>query len=195
VFGVEGHPTEIDTMGLTDLQILRRVLENHGIEKAAIDSKIGRCFDCMAREYKSLIEEYPVRAMPGAKELLGSLKGRHMIGLVTGNEARIAKAKLEFLDIWKYIQVSAFGSEHPERVRLLQLACGRARKLGWSKGKPVYIADAVSDMQAAIGAGVVPVGVATGSYSKDDLLDAGAEYAFESLEENGITGKIDTLSR
>jgi phosphoglycolate phosphatase len=45
----------------------------------------------------------------------------------------------------------------------------------------VYIGDSPPDMAAAVDAGVHAVGVATGSFSRDDLTAAGADVVLDSL--------------
>jgi phosphoglycolate phosphatase len=45
-----------------------------------------------------------------------------------------------------------------------------------------YVGDTPPDMAAAIEAGITAVGVATGSFSRDELTGAGAEVVLDSLE-------------
>jgi phosphoglycolate phosphatase len=46
-----------------------------------------------------------------------------------------------------------------------------------------YVGDSPPDMAAAVAAGVRAVGVATGSFSADDLARAGADVVLASLAE------------
>lgn len=46
-----------------------------------------------------------------------------------------------------------------------------------------YVGDDLVDLQAAQSSGVVPVGVATGRYTKEQLREHGATYVFESVRE------------
>ena len=50
-------------------------------------------------------------------------------------------------------------------------------------GAGVYIGDHVGDVQGAVAAGAVPVGVVTGPCSRAELLEAGAAVVFDSLDE------------
>ncbi|MGH3221450.1 MAG: HAD family hydrolase, partial [Streptosporangiaceae bacterium] len=45
-----------------------------------------------------------------------------------------------------------------------------------------YVGDTPPDMAAAIAAGITAVGVATGSFGRQELSDAGAEVLLDSLE-------------
>jgi phosphoglycolate phosphatase len=45
----------------------------------------------------------------------------------------------------------------------------------------VYVGDSPPDMAAAVDAGARAVGVATGSFSRDDLAGAGADVVLDSL--------------
>jgi phosphoglycolate phosphatase len=49
-------------------------------------------------------------------------------------------------------------------------------------GAAAYVGDTPPDMAAAIEAGVTAVGVATGSFNRDELTVAGAEVVLDSLE-------------
>ncbi|MGA6165425.1 HAD family hydrolase [Amycolatopsis magusensis] len=62
----------------------------------------------------------------------------------------------------------------------------------WSTGKAaaltehgaeVYVGDHLGDINGALAAGAVPVGVTTGPCSRAELLEAGAEVVFDSLAE------------
>ncbi|WP_106177347.1 HAD family hydrolase [Prauserella shujinwangii] len=62
----------------------------------------------------------------------------------------------------------------------------------WSTGKAAaltrhgavaYVGDHVGDMRGALAAGAVPIGVATGPCPREELLAAGAQVVFDSLEE------------
>ena len=44
-----------------------------------------------------------------------------------------------------------------------------------------YVGDRPTDVQAAIGAGMKPIGVATGNFTKEELEDAGAHMVLERL--------------
>lgn len=48
-----------------------------------------------------------------------------------------------------------------------------------------YVGDDIFDMQAAQGAGVTAVGAATGKYTKEELLAAGADFCLDSFTELG----------
>ncbi len=48
-------------------------------------------------------------------------------------------------------------------------------------GAVAYVGDATADMQAARSAGVRAVGVPTGSFSRNELLEAGAQVVLDSL--------------
>jgi len=59
-------------------------------------------------------------------------------------------------------------------------------------GAAVYVGDTPADMLAAVTAGAHPVGVATGSFSVDELRAAGAADVLESLTDfPALYGEID----
>ena len=44
-----------------------------------------------------------------------------------------------------------------------------------------YVGDRITDIQASVSAGVIPISVATGKISAEDLQSNGAERVFNSL--------------
>jgi len=123
-------------------------------------------------------------------------------GLVTGNLEPIAWKKVETLGVARHFdeirgdekRVGGFGSDvcspdasaidepWQDRAKMLEVAAERALRAAASdkngEKRPVRIArrvhlgDTVFDMKAAAAVGALPVGVATGIFSKEELLAA-----------------------
>jgi phosphoglycolate phosphatase len=126
---------------------------------------------------------------PGVFDLVAALEQRSdcVVGLLTGNVVEGARLKLRSggLDIARF-RVGAFGSDHAERAELPQIAQRRAREtLGVSAaGKDVVIVgDTPADVTCGRAIGARAIGVATGSYSVEQLLAAGADAAFADLSD------------
>jgi phosphoglycolate phosphatase len=131
------------------------------------------------------------RVLDGVYELLPQLVERGVIlGLTTGGMEASAHVKLGRAQLNKYFSVGGYGSDSSDRVELTKKAIERA---GVLKGEPVdpadvlVVGDTPRDVTAALGAGAVPVGVASHKHSVADLREAGAEYAIESLRD-GVPG-------
>ncbi len=109
------------------------------------------------------------RVLPGARESLAAVRA-------AGARAVVVTAKLEAtarhsLDGLGLVPDSVFGGVHgPEKATVLT-----------SIGAAVYVGDTPADIAAAVTAGAHPVGVATGSFTADELRAAGAADVLASL--------------
>ena len=109
--------------------------------------------------------------LPGAHEALAAVRAagqraviitaKHMVSV----EPSLKAAGLEADEVFSFVH----GPEKAAVLRRLQAAA--------------YVGDSPPDMAAAVDAGVRAVGVATGSFSGDDLTLAGADVVLGSLAE------------
>jgi beta-phosphoglucomutase-like phosphatase (HAD superfamily) len=126
------------------------------------------------------------RVMPGAEALLAKLRedGR-MLGLITGNVEDAARIKLAPAGLERFFQFGGYGSDAPERVDVARTALARADAFNGTpvdRAACVAVGDTPRDVEAGHGAGIRVIGVATGSYSVDELRDSGADFALPTLE-------------
>ena len=111
------------------------------------------------------------RLLPGALEALAAVRA-------AGASAIVVTAKLEAtarlsLDALGLVPDAVYGGVHgPEKATVLT-----------SVGAAVYVGDTPADMAAAVTAGARPVGVATGSFTGDELRAAGAVNVLLSLRD------------
>jgi phosphoglycolate phosphatase-like HAD superfamily hydrolase len=124
--------------------------------------------------------------MPGIRELLDALARREdvFVGLLTGNFEAGARIKLEHFDLWRYFRCGAYGDDAADRNALVPFALERARGCGLPDLAPEHIlvvGDTPHDVACAHAARAVPVGVATGSFTTEQLRAAGAEIVFQDL--------------
>ena len=109
--------------------------------------------------------------LPGALEALAVVRA-------AGARAIVVTAKFEAtarlsLDALGLVPDAVFGGVHgPEKATVLT-----------SVGAAVYVGDTPADMAAAVTAGARPVGVATGSFTGDELRVAGAVNVLLSLRD------------
>ena len=173
--------------GRTDPEIIRLLAAAAGREHGP-----GVIADVLARYVTLLVDElsrpgHRTTVYPGVFDLVAALERRSdcVVGLLTGNVVEGARLKLRSggLDFDRF-RVGAFGSDHAERAELPQIAQRRAREtLGVSAtGKDVVIVgDTPADVTCGRAIGARAIGVATGSYSVEQLLAAGADAAFADL--------------
>jgi phosphoglycolate phosphatase-like HAD superfamily hydrolase len=126
--------------------------------------------------------------MPGIRALLDALSDRPDVGLglLTGNFIEGARIKLEYFDLWKYFPWGAFGGDAASRNDLVPIALARAREHGIEALSPrhvLVVGDTPNDIECARVAGAIPIAVATGSYTVDQLRHAGADIVFSDLSD------------
>ena len=185
IYGIDARIDVINHHGMTDQEIISRILEKYEIEQATIESRLADCLACMVQEYDAIVRSEEIVIMPGASYLLKRLQQHGIIlGLVTGNLEPIARAKLKKIGIDHFFNIGGFGSDHIRRSRLVTIALERAETLfeGDNQRRAFHFGDAPQDMQAGREAGVVPIGVATGVFTAQQLISAGAGKVFSDLQ-------------
>ena len=155
------------------------------IDLAAVDSRLGiKLEDELAFWYPpdqrsaaaSIYRRHYVRlagqmttALPGAQEALAAVRaaGERAV-IITAKHAVSVEPSLNAADI-SADEVFTF-VHGPEKAAVLSRINAAA-----------YVGDSPPDMAAAVQAGVRAVGVATGSFSGEDLARAGADVVLDSL--------------
>ena len=126
--------------------------------------------------------------MPGIRALLDELESREdvFVGLLTGNFEEGAKIKLGHFDLWRYFTCGAYGGDAADRNALVPFAIERARQCGLPEIAPanvLVVGDTPHDVACAHAAGAVPVAVATGHHTVEQLRNSGAEIVFQDLRD------------
>ena len=126
--------------------------------------------------------------MPGIQELLPVLEARDdvWLGLLTGNFEQGARIKLEHFDLWRYFRCGAFGDDAADRNALVPFALERARGCGLGDvayGDVFVVGDTPHDVACARAVGAVPIAVATGGFTVDQLRATGAPVVLEDLSD------------
>jgi phosphoglycolate phosphatase len=187
-----GHAEILDGIpvaGRTDWIILHDALKQIGrdMDDALFAALRDRYLDLLPDEIK-----LPGRGvngvMPGIRELLDALHAREdaYLGLLTGNFERGARVKLEHFDLWRYFCCGAFGDDSPDRNALVPFAVRRALECGVppvGSSDVLVVGDTPHDVACALAAGAVPIGVATGSTSVEQLRASGADIVFQDLSD------------
>jgi phosphoglycolate phosphatase len=146
----------------------------------------------MRRRLDHLPEE--VRKSPGyvvkdgVVELMQGLIGDGlMLGLTTGNVEEAAHVKLARANLNRFFCFGGFGSDSPDRVVLTKKALLRGDFVSGhtlDRDRCFSCGDTPRDVEAGHGAGIRVVGVATGEYTAEELIAAGADAAINSLVES-----------
>ena len=186
VYGLEVSIDVINHHGMTDQEIITRILAEYGVNLADIETGLQDCLDCMPLKYAEIVESEKIVMMEGVVDLLSRLEHNGFIlGLVTGNLEMIARAKLKKIGIDHFFKIGGFGSDHINRTNLVKIAIQRAEEqFNFDSHRRVFhFGDAPQDMKAGREAGVVPIGVITGVFTAEQLTSAGAEKVIPNLKD------------
>jgi phosphoglycolate phosphatase-like HAD superfamily hydrolase len=184
LFGIKDAFKSITLSGKTDIQIIKEGLRLH--ELTGVDGNVEK----MKGMYLSFLREEvnnPWKKMkPGIAELLTILKCRTMpLGLLTGNLEEGAGIKLTPFRLNEYFIDGAFGSDNEERDELLPIAIEKFFRKGfaYTPAECIVVGDTPRDVRCAKIHGAFSVAVATGPYSKEELLRTDADIVVGSFED------------
>ena len=187
LYGVPADIGKFTDAGMTDSQVARRTfvaVVGHAPSRKELSSLLERR---LGHLYATVADSTGYRVLPGVDELLPRLLERgYLLGLVTGNGEAAAHIKLHRARLNRFFSFGGYGSDSDDRSELTKTAVARAALVF---GEPIdprqclTVGDTPLDVQAAHGAGIECVGVASGHFSVQQLRQAGADYALASLEE------------
>jgi len=179
--GVGADISEHTDAGMTDPEIVKIVFREV-IGREGTREERAKAVGCYLKHLPDTVAEsggYEV--MPGVEELLPRLieKGV-LLGLVTGNVEAAAHIKLARGRLNRFFSFGGYGSDSPDRTEVTKAALRRAELVSGGsleESSCISVGDTPRDVAAGHGAGIKVVGVATGSYSVDQLDQAGADWA------------------
>jgi len=172
VLRIRTRNDNIAVHGKLDPDILMEMMGNAGIPRARANAALHAIYRAAERHYFFNVRDISRKACPGTRRLLRLLHRRGaMLGLVTGNLARIAWKKLEMAGLSDYFLFGAFGEMAYTRTELARIAMRHASKRGWSNGsgKGVLVGDTPNDVEAGRANGLHTIAVATGLCSLEEL--------------------------
>ncbi len=184
LFDIKDAVNSIPMAGKTDVQIIKEVLGLHGL--SYLDGNVKKMQEMYLHYLQEEICNRDKKLKPGVKELLNLLKNKDIpLGLLTGNLERGAKIKLHPFNLNEYFIDGAFGSDHEDRDELLPIAIDKFRRKGFTftPKQCIIIGDTPRDVRCAKIHGARCIAVATGPYSKEELLTTDADMVLDSLSE------------
>ncbi|HKI67141.1 MAG TPA: HAD family hydrolase [Solirubrobacterales bacterium] len=186
--GVEADIAEHTDAGMTDPEIVK-IIFREVIGREGTREERAQAIGCYLKHLPDTVAESGgYRVMPGIEELLAELieKGV-LLGLVTGNVEAAAHIKLARGRLNRFFSFGGYGSDSADRTEVTEAALRRGELVSGgalADGAGISVGDTPRDVSAGHGAGIRVVGVATGSYSVEELQDAGADFALENVEED-----------
>jgi phosphoglycolate phosphatase-like HAD superfamily hydrolase len=200
VCGASGLADSLPMAGKTDWQIAAELLKAAGLDPAAVEAALPRCFEAVARHMLQTARERHLHPCAGVPQLLARLSAHSQVvlGLLTGNLAMTAPVKLRAAHLDPVLfRVGAYGSDGLHRSQLPAVAIARAEALTGHmfRGKNVVIlGDTPADVTCGRHLGVIAVGVATGHHSQEVLSAAGADYVFPDLSDTQAVMQVLALT-
>jgi phosphoglycolate phosphatase len=195
-------PRQLQSMaGRTDSSIALEVLTAAGIADPADEiARFQQVLAARAADLDHLVRERG-KALPGAAEALAALAGPAYAGRVvqsvlTGNIPALARVKLSGLGLTEYLDlgIGAYGDISEFRADLVPVARrNAAERYGaeFAGQATILVGDTPSDVEAAALTGARSVAVATGSFSAEQLTDAGAGVVLADLTDTAaVVGAI-----
>jgi len=185
LFSIDNGFHGISMAGKTDTQIIKEGLTKYSIPaNGNIDAVIEAYLNYLRRE----INNDRKHVKPGIYKVLEELKPLQDLGLglLTGNIEQGARIKLEPFKLNNYFPAGAFGSDDEDRNNLLPIAIERFKELFQQKIETdncIIVGDTPRDVECAHIYGAMCIAVATGPYSYDALIEAGADYVVHDLSD------------
>jgi len=183
--GVEANVAEHTDAGMTDPEIARIVFRE-AIGREGSAEERAKAIGCYLKHLPDTVAESGgYRTMPGIEVLLDELiDGGTLLGLVTGNIEAAAHIKLARAGFNRFFSFGGYGSDSADRTEVTKTALSRGELVSgaaFPAGACIGVGDTPRDVVACHGAGIRVVGVATGSYSVEQLADAGADWAIATV--------------
>ena len=185
LYGVEANVAEHTDAGMTDPEIAA-IIFREVIGKEGSAAERSKAIGAYLGHLPAAVAESPgYRIMPGIEELLERLIDTGvLLGLVTGNIEAAAHIKLARAGLNRFFSFGGYGSDSADRTEVTKAALARGSIVSGgalTDGACIAVGDTPRDVKAGHGAGIEVVGVATGSYSVEQLRDAGADFALETV--------------
>jgi phosphoglycolate phosphatase-like HAD superfamily hydrolase len=187
LFQLDNAMDGISPHGKTDPAIVREILRVKLSSPNPNTNEIHSILESYVQFLKDEVQESPTyRVLPGILPLLNEIGARRdvILGLATGNIELGARIKLERGGLNPYFSFGGFGSDSEDRMELVRKAAEKANNKNGGSISPsniFVIGDTPLDIDAGNRCGFKTVGVATGSYSVEQLLASGATLAVADL--------------
>ncbi len=187
LFGVDELAGDISFAGRSDRAIAGDLFRVHGV--AASDETWQHFRETYLRELKVQLPQCVGRVLPGVGALIAELKstGHIGVGLLTGNIADGAAAKLSHYKLWEEFAYGGYGDHHHERSDIARAALAAAEHhhgtTADDASRIAVIGDTVHDIHCARAIGAYAVAVPTGFTPIDELRAAEPDLAVETLED------------
>lgn len=183
-----GSGPELDLAGSTDLGVVAGIFDHFGQTCGPRETEMFFATYLRRLDWNLAHGRFPGRVLPGVVELLDELAGLPgvTVGLLTGNIAGGAAAKMRHFGLDRHFGFGAYGCDHADRNLLGPVALERAARhagRAFLPAETLVIGDTPKDIACARAMGAPCVAVATGRFTGEELRIAGADRVVATLEE------------
>ncbi len=183
-FGVDELSGEVSFAGRSDRAIAEEIMLTHGVENTAGNWR--RFQDSYRLKLPNTLRRCPGSILPGVVELLDRLDqfADVALGLLTGNVALGADAKLGHYGIRDRFGFGGFGDRRTDRNDIAADALGAARDQPRANGNlrgAMVIGDTVNDVRCGQSIGAFTVAVATGGATAEALAASEPDLLLNDL--------------
>ncbi len=171
---VAGRPMNLDGVvahGNTDTGILCDALRAAGLPEEEWRPRLPEACQALSAYVAAHKGELRAAALPSAARVLAYLQaGPALLGVATGNLAAIGRLKLASAGLPSIFQIEGFSDGFEVRSDMVASALAKARTLAGTESSVCVVGDTPADIQAAQRNGLDVIAVATGVYSREELL-------------------------
>lgn len=183
---IAGRPLTLDGIvahGNTDVGILRDALGMAGVAENSWRPLLPRIKGEIIAFVEANRAELSIQVLPGVREVLAHLRSRGaVLGVATGNLARVGQLKLEHCGLAGVFDFGSYSDSCEYRRDVFAEAMLRARDFSPDAKSVVVVGDTTADINAAHENGVEVIAVATGIFSRQQLLLHSPEMCVSSLD-------------
>ncbi|MCL6471985.1 MAG: HAD family phosphatase [Firmicutes bacterium] len=163
------------------LQLGRRATE---IAKTLLPREKEGYVDSIVDRKRIIFREHfsEIKVFPMVKELFGFLSSKAIkIALATSTTRHDAEFYVGLMSVESFVDglIAAEDILHSKPDPEIFMKC--AELLGVKPHESVAIGDSTHDILASVRAGMIPVGVLTGGYSREELLKTGADKVYRDI--------------
>lgn len=186
VFGHRGPP--LDLAGCTDLGVVAAIFAHFGKQATTEETTAYFAIYLRRLEWNLSHGNFPGRVLQGVPEVLAALAAEagFTLGLLTGNTAAGAAAKMRHFGLDHYFAFGAHGCDHADRNLLGPIALERAALhagRGFTCEETLIIGDTPKDIACARAIGARCLAVATGRFTVTELAEHAPDHVVETLDQ------------
>ena len=184
---VAGRPLNLDGVvahGNVDVGILRDAFTLADVPESIWRPRLAEMRDSMGAFVAAREADLCTPVLPGVVTVLTHLQqSGATLGVATGNLARIGTLKLAHAGLARFFDFGGFSDAFETRTDVFAHAVTLARNLRGGAASLCVVGDTPVDIRAAHANGLPVIAVATGIYTRDQLLPEQPELCLNSLTE------------